>query len=92
MNVATKNIFSNPPRLDWKPNFQPVTHRLFYFTKTYILSTRLFESKHNSNVGAVVVAQLVEWLLPNREVRSLNPVIDKIYIECLPSTVLKRQK
>ena len=30
---------------------------------------------------AVVVAQLVEWLLPTPEVRCLNPVISKIYME-----------
>ena len=44
----------------------------------------------------VVVAQLVERLLAIPEVRSLNPVIGKFYIEhlfsCLLSTVLKRQK
>ena len=39
---------------------------------------------------AVVVAQLVERLLPMPEVRSSNPVIDKNYIEHLLSTVLKR--
>ena len=45
---------------------------------------------------AVVVAQLVDWLLPIPEVRSSNPVIGKIYIEhlftCFLSTVLKRRK
>ena len=35
------------------------------------------------------MAQLVEWLLLTPEIRSLNPVINKIY---LLSTVLKRQK
>ena len=39
---------------------------------------------------AVVVAQLVDQLLPISEVRSSNPVIGKNYIEqCLLSTVLK---
>ena len=38
----------------------------------------------------MVVAQLVERLLPTQEVRSLNPVIGKIYIEHFLSTVLKR--
>ena len=28
--------------------------------------------------GAVVVAQLVEWLLPTPEIRSLNPNIGKV--------------
>ena len=42
---------------------------------------------------AVVVAQLVERLLPIPEVHGSNPVIGKIYIEhCLLSTVYKRQK
>ena len=42
---------------------------------------------------AVVVAQLVERLLPITEVRGSNPVIGKIFIvHCLLSTVLKRQK
>ena len=44
----------------------------------------------------VVVAQLVERLLPIPEICSSNPVIGKIYIEhlftCLKSTVLKRRK
>ena len=39
----------------------------------------------------MVVAQLVERLLPSPEVRGLNPFIGKIYIERLLSTVLKRQ-
>ena len=37
-------------------------------------------------VGAVVLAQLVDWLLPIPEVRGSNPVIGKYYIEHLPST------
>ena len=45
---------------------------------------------------AVVVAQLVEWLLPIPEVRGSNPVIGNfyIYIEHLFTVkcVLKRQK
>ena len=45
---------------------------------------------------AVVVAQLVEWLLPIPEVRGSNPVIGNfyIYIEHLftVNCVLKRQK
>ena len=42
---------------------------------------------------AVVVAKLVERLLPTPEVRALNPVIGKIFIDhSLLSTVLKRQK
>ena len=39
--------------------------------------------------NAVVVAHLVELLLPNQEVRGSNPVIGKIYIESLLQTVLK---
>ena len=38
---------------------------------------------------AVVVAQLVEWSLLTPEVRSLNPLIGKLYITYLLSTVLK---
>ena len=41
----------------------------------------------------MVVAQLVEQLLPTQEVRGSNPVKSKINIEqCLLSTALKRQK
>ena len=51
---------------------------------------------NHSCLGEVVVAQLVEWLLPIPEVHGLNPLIGKIYIEylftCLLSTVLKRRK
>ena len=46
-------------------------------------------------VGAVVVAQLVERLLLMPEVRGLNPVIGKLLFwtfTCLLSTVLKRRK
>ena len=42
--------------------------------------------------GAVVVAQLVEWSLPTPKVRSLNPVIGKLHIAYILSTVLKRKK
>ena len=42
-------------------------------------------------VWAVVLAQLEEKLLPATEVRSLNPVIGKIFIERLLSTIMKRQ-
>ena len=40
----------------------------------------------------VVVAQLVERLLPNLDVRGFNPVSGKIYIEYSLSTVLKRRQ
>ena len=40
-------------------------------------------------VKAVVVAQLVERSLPTPELRGSNPVIGKIYIAHLGSTVLK---
>ena len=43
-------------------------------------------------ICAVVVAQLVERSLPTPEVRESNPVIGKLYIECLLPTVLRRQK
>ena len=33
----------------------------------------------------MVVAQLVEWLLPTPEVRGMNPSIGKIHFERLPS-------
>ena len=41
---------------------------------------------------AVVVAQLVEWLLPSPEVRSSNPVVCRLYVTYILLTVLKRQK
>ena len=40
----------------------------------------------------MVVAQLVEQLLPNPEVPGSNPVIGKIYIERLLLTVLEIKK
>ena len=40
----------------------------------------------------MVVAQLVKRLLPTPEIRGSNPVIGKIYIECLLSSVLIRRK
>ena len=43
-------------------------------------------------VGAVVLAQLVDWLLPIPEVRGSNPVIGKYYIEHLPSTDENKEK
>ena len=53
----------------------------------------LFDSIKQVNLWAVDVAQLVERLLATPEVRSLNHVIGKIYIEqCLLSTVLKGRK
>ena len=47
--------------------------------------------KHVWNV-AVVVAQLVERLLPIPEARGSNPVIGKNYIEHLLSTVFEKTK
>ena len=46
---------------------------------------------------AVVVAQLVERLLPIPEVRGSNPVISKIYIEhftvnCIEKTKIKKKR
>ena len=46
---------------------------------------------------AVVVAQLVELLLPIPEVRGSNPVIGKIYIEhltvnCIEKTKIKKKR
>ena len=41
---------------------------------------------------AVIVAQLVLWLLPTPEVGGSIPIIGKIYIEqCLLSTVIKKR-
>ena len=37
----------------------------------------------------VVLAKLVEWLLPTAEVCSSNPVTGKLYITYVLSTVLK---
>ena len=41
---------------------------------------------------AVVLAQLVDWLLPKPEVSNLNPLIRKNYIERLLPAVLKDKK
>ena len=60
--------------------------RLLFFSKI------VFEKNENKQKGAVVVEQLVERSLPIPVVRSSNPVISKIYIEHLLSTVLKRLK
>ena len=38
----------------------------------------LSTSKKLISVGAVVVAQLAEWLLPQAELHSWNPIIGKI--------------
>ena len=46
----------------------------------------------------VVVAQLVELLLPTREVCSSNPVIDKLFLEhlftvnCIEKTKMKKKR
>ena len=47
--------------------------------------------KKNYLIGAVAVAQLVEWSLPIAEVCGSKSVIGKIFIYLL-STVLKRRK
>ena len=66
-------------------------NRKIYQTKFKILPN----TKKPSN-WEVVMAQLVQQLLPIPEVRGSTPVISKIYIEhlftCLQSTVLKRRK
>ena len=62
------------------------------FIKTYTSNFCYFS---NSARSAVVVAQLVERLLPKSEVCGLNPVIGKLLYQtfiCLLSTVLKRRK
>ena len=41
---------------------------------------------------AVIVAQLVEWLVPIPEVGGSNPVISKLYFSHILSTVLKKTK
>ena len=41
---------------------------------------------------AVVVAQLVEWLLPNHEVCGSNPVIINIYFESFLSNCIEKTK
>ena len=51
-----------------------------------------FFKKKQQKVWAVIVAQMVEQSLPTLEVHFSNPVIGKIYIEYLQSTVLKFQK
>ena len=49
-------------------------------------------------IRQVVVAQLVELLLPNTEVRSLNQAIGKIFIEhlftvnCIENTKIKKKE
>ena len=48
--------------------------------------------KYKKTIRAVVVAQLVEWSLSTPEVHGSNPVIGKIYIKYLWSTVSNRQK
>ena len=65
--------------------------QFFFKKKQYIISCPILLAKHFL-FRAVVVAQLVEQSLPTPEVRSSNPVIGKIYIEHLLSTVLKFEK
>ena len=51
-----------------------------------------FSTMNKSFEGAAVVAQLVKQLLLFPEVLSSNPIINKVYIAHLLSTVLKRRK
>ena len=44
------------------------------------------------NLWGVVVAQLAERLIPTSRFCRLNPVIDKLYITYIQSTVLYRRK
>ena len=53
---------------------------------------KTFARLNNVNIRARMVALLVERSLPIPEVRGLNPVIGKNYIEHLLSTALKRRK
>ena len=40
----------------------------------------------------MIVAQLVEWLVPIPEVGGSNPIISKLYFSHILSTVLKKTK
>ena len=57
------------------------------------LPKKFYKNAQTSEMSwEVVVAQLVERLLPNLDVRGFNPVSGKIYIEYSLSTVLKRRQ
>ena len=49
--------------------------------------------KQKTDQGAVVVAQLVEWLLPTLEVQGLNPVIGELFVNvnCIEKTKIKKK-
>ena len=74
----------------------------FIFEQIWIIREKAQEelfSKRRSYSRAVVVAQLVEWLLPIPEVRGSNPVIGKnLYIEqlftvnCIEKTKIKEKE
>ena len=63
-----------------------------YFHKYINFLVQKIDSEKCTLSQVVVVAQLVERLLPTQEVRGLTPVIGKIYIGHLLSTVLKRRQ
>ena len=61
----------------------------------YFLLT--LQSVNNEHLRAVVVAQLVEWLIPIAEVCSSNPVISKhLYctfsVNCIEKTKIKKKR
>ena len=53
---------------------------------------RILDPDKNRTKKVVVVAQLLEQLLPTPEVRSSNSAIGKIYIEHLMPTILEFEK
>ena len=63
------------------------------FIASFVQYFRLFDTLNSNKMfnGAVVVSQLVKWPFLTPVVRVLNPVIIKIYIEILVSTVLNRR-
>ena len=75
-------------------------HHLMTFWPIWLLISTIchmelslrYKARDDGFNRAVVVAQLVEWSRPTPEVNGSNPAIGKRYIECLLSTVLKRQK
>ena len=88
LGISLSLLKSSLPDLCWTcDSVQHIERFIFEYQDLYftIFCTKSFE-------WAVVVAQLVERLLPSPEVRGLNPIISKTIIECMLSTVYRKDK
>ena len=89
---SLKLFFDRGRRRSFYFDIASQSHLSNLFLIIFLFSFREWNDNRGS-MRSVVVAQLVDQLLPISEVRSSNLVIGKIYIEqCLLSTVLNRRK